>query len=78
MQSNRFLKIAKEIAQKDKAVFDTLIEFEKTKRIRTKLRLNFTIDKSIASRFKKFCRDKGYNMSAKVEQAIKDLVEKEV
>ena len=77
MQSNKFLKIAKEVAEKDKVLFDTLIEFEKTKKIRTKSRLNFTIDKSIASRFKKFCRDKGYNMSAKVEKAMKDIIDKE-
>lgn len=77
MQSNKFLKIAKDIAGKDKALFDTLIEFEKTKKIRTKTRLNFTIDKSIASRFKKFCRDKGFNMSAKIEQAIREMIKKE-
>ena len=53
------------------------MEFEKTKKIRTKSRLNFTIDKSIASEFKKFCRNKGYNMSAKVEQAIKNIIKKE-
>ncbi len=76
MQSNKFLGIAKEIAKKDKAMFDTLIEFEKTKKIRTKTRLNFTIDKSIASQFKKLCRDKGYNMSAKIEQAMKDIIAK--
>ncbi len=77
MRSNNFLKKAKEIAKRDKAVFDTLIEFEQTKKIRTKTRLNFTIDRSIASRFRKFCRDKGYNMSTKVEQAMRDIVEKE-
>ena len=76
MPSNKFLKIARNIAERDKALFDTLTEFEKTKRIRTKTRLNFTIDKAIASRFKKFCRDKGFNMSAKIEQAIGNLVEK--
>ena len=75
MQSNKFLKIAEKIAVKDKALFDTLIEFEKTKKIRTKERLNFTIDKSVAERFKKFCRDKGYNMSAKIEQAMRDMTE---
>lgn len=75
MPSNKFLKIAKEIAKRDKTVFDTLIEFEKTKKIRTKTRLNFTIDKSTASKFKKFCRDNGYNMSAKIEQAIKKIIE---
>jgi hypothetical protein len=77
MQSNKFLKIAGKVAKEDKAVFDTLIEFEKTKKIQTKTRLNFTIDKSIASRFKKFCREKGYNMSAKVEQAMNNIIEQE-
>lgn len=77
MQSSKFLSIAKKIAGKDKEVFDTLMDFEKTKKIRTKNRLNFTIDRSVASRFKKFCREHGYNMSAKIEQVMKEMVEKE-
>jgi len=74
MQSNKFLKMAEKIARRDKEVFDALMEFEKTGKIRTKIRLNFTINKTIASQFKKFCRDKGYNMSAKIEQAIEKIV----
>ena len=46
-------------------------------KIRTKTRLNFTIDRSVASRFTKLCKEKGYNMSAKIEQAMKELIEKE-
>ena len=76
MQSNKFLRIARNIVKTDKAMFDTLMEFEKAKKIRSKERLNFTIDKSLASRFKRFCKDKGYNMSAKIEQAIKNIIEK--
>jgi hypothetical protein len=76
MQSNKFIKIAEKIAERDKAVFDTLIEFEKTKRIRTKERLNFTIDKNLASQFKKMCREKSYNMSSKIEQAMKEILKK--
>ncbi|KYK24636.1 hypothetical protein AYK26_03615 [Euryarchaeota archaeon SM23-78] len=76
MQSNKFLKKAHEIAQRDKIVFDTLMEFERDKRIRTKTRLNFTIDKNIAFKFKKYCREKGYNMSSKVEAAMKEMVAK--
>lgn len=75
MQSDDFLQTAKKLVIRDKAVFDTLLEFEKTKKIKTKERLNFTIDKSIASRFKKFCREKGYNMSAKIEQAMREIIE---
>lgn len=77
MQSDKFIDIAKNIAKKDKALFDTLIEFERTKKIRTKTRLNFTIDKTIASSFKKLCREKGYNMSAKIEQVMKGIIENE-
>ena len=76
MQSNKFLKIAERIAKEDKALFDALIEFEKTKKLRTKERLNFTIDKVIAGKFKRFCKEHGYNMSAKVEQVIAELIKK--
>ncbi|MFH1637761.1 MAG: hypothetical protein ABIB71_05035 [Candidatus Woesearchaeota archaeon] len=44
------MSIARNIARKDKKMFDTLLEFEKTKKIRTKEKLNFTIDKGVASR----------------------------
>lgn len=75
MSSNKFIKLAGKIAKRDKAVFDTLLEFEKTKKIRTKTRLNFTIDKNIAEKFKKFCRNNSYNMSAKIENAMKKIIE---
>jgi hypothetical protein len=73
MQSSKFLQKAKEIRKRDSAVFDTLMEFEKTKKIRSKARLNFSIDKAIASNFQKYCREKGYNMSAKIEKAMKEM-----
>lgn len=76
MQSGRFLKAAREIAKKDRQLFDALLEFEETRKIRSKTRLNFTIDKSVASRFRKFCRERGYNMSAKVENIMKELIER--
>ena len=76
MPSNEFLGIAKNIVREDADLFETLMEFEKTKKIRTKTRLNFTIDRNVASKFKKLCREKRYNMSAKVEQAISEIVEK--
>lgn len=76
MQSSKFQKIAKRIARRDRAVFDTLMKFEKTRKVRSKKRLNFTVDKAVASRFRKFCRDHGYNMSAKIEQAMRSVIEK--
>ena len=77
MSSYKFMKTAKRIVKEDKVLFDTLMEFEKTKKIKTKTRLNFTIDKSLAVKFRKFCRKKGYNMSAKIEQAIEEILIKE-
>jgi len=74
MQSNKFLETAKKIKKENKEFFDTLTEFEETKKIRTKTRLNFTIDKTLASKFKRLCREKGYNMSAKIEQAMKEMI----
>jgi hypothetical protein len=73
MQSNKFQELAAKIAKADKEMFDQLIEYEKSGKIRTKTRLNFTIDQSTATRFKKICREKGYNMSAKIEQAMDDI-----
>ncbi len=65
MSSNKFLGIARRIARDDADLFETLMEFERTKRIRTKTRLNFTIDRNVASRFKKFCKEKRYNSERK-------------
>ena len=76
MQSSKFVQKARKIAEKSPEVFNTLMEFEKTKKIKTKTRLNFTIDKEVAMKFKKNAREKGYNMSAKIEQAMKDIIEK--
>ena len=74
MSSARFRRIAREYIRKNKALFDTLMEFEKTKKIRTKTRLNFTIDKSTATRFRKYCHSYGYNMSAKIEKAMEEMI----
>jgi len=76
MPSNKFSSIVKKISKEDKDMFDELLEFEKTGKIRTKTRLNFTIDKGISQRFRKYCREHGYNMSAKVEEMIKNLIAK--
>ena len=76
MSSNKFHEIAKSIVRNDRELFNTLLEFEKTKKIRSKTKLNFTIDKSLASNFKKFCKEKGYNMSAKIEKAMEEIISK--
>ena len=73
---NKFLETADRILREKPEMFEALMEYERTKRIRTKERLNFTIDRTIASQFKKFCKDHGFNMSAKVEQAMAGLMGK--
>jgi len=70
---NKDIKRAQKII-KHKELFDTLMEFEETRKIRTKTRLNFTIDKRVASKFRKHCRKQGYNMSAKIEQAMRKVI----
>ena len=75
MSSDKFVELAKKIAQRDKLTFDALMDYEKTGKIRSKTRLNFTIDATVAHNFKKYCRDKGYNMSKKVEQALKQITQ---
>ena len=77
MPSTKIVAIAKKIAERDKPLFDALIEFEKTKRIRTKARADFTIDKAIIAQFRKLCREKNYNMSAKVENLMREFLGKE-
>lgn len=75
MMNSKFTKIADKIVERDKQMFDNLMDFERTRKISTKTRVNFTVDKAIVSRFRKYCREKGYNMSAKVEKAIEEMVE---
>ncbi|MFA5141766.1 MAG: hypothetical protein WC471_02250 [Candidatus Woesearchaeota archaeon] len=76
MPSNKVLETADKIMKEDPQLFEALMEFEKTKSIRTKERLNFTIDRNVADRFKRLCKEQGYNMSAKIEQFMKEAVKK--
>ncbi len=74
MPSPEFQELAHKIAEENKPTFDALIEYEQTKRLRTKERVNFTIDKNVTAKFRKFCKEHGYSMSAKVEQALRELM----
>ncbi|HIH31087.1 TPA: hypothetical protein HA235_00105 [Candidatus Woesearchaeota archaeon] len=75
MSSDKFLRLAKMISERDKPVFDELINYEKTGKIRSKTRMNFTVDKSTAANFKKYCKNNGYNMSSKIENAMKEMID---
>jgi len=76
MSSNKFLKKAREIKERDKEFFDSLMDFEKTGKMSTKTRLNFTIDKVTAEKFRKYCKNNGFNMSAKLEQSMVNIMKK--
>ena len=73
---NKFTKIAKSVVEKNPHLFDSLMELEKTGKMRTKKRLNFTIDKNIAARFQEYCKHHRYSMSAKIEKAMEEIMEK--
>ena len=70
-KQNKFLKKALEIIKENKSAFEALEEFEKTGKIITKKRLNFTIDRDVAKRFREYCRKERLNMSEIVENLIK-------
>ncbi|MCM2325789.1 MAG: hypothetical protein NDI94_04960 [Candidatus Woesearchaeota archaeon] len=61
---------------KDKTLFEALKIPQGRNKPTTKERMNFTIDKKIAEKFKRICRDEGYNMSAKIENAMIEIIEK--
>jgi hypothetical protein len=66
-----------EIARKHSTALKALEEFEKTGRIVLKTRMNFTIDREIAKKFKEACRKHRYNMSQKVQEAMEQIVERD-
>jgi len=70
-QKNKFLKKAFEIIEEKPAIFKALEEFEKTGKVITKTRLNFTIDREIAKGFREYCKKRHLNMSKEVENMIK-------
>ncbi|MAF51136.1 MAG: hypothetical protein CMH64_03520 [Nanoarchaeota archaeon] len=77
MQSqNKFLKTAMKMIEKHPGAFKALEEFEKSGKIVAKTRLNFTIDKEIAKKFREHCHRSKLNMSEIIEEAIKKEIEK--
>jgi len=72
--SQEAIKKAIKIIKEHPGAFKALEEFEKTGKLITKTRMNFTIDREIAREFKDFCKKKGYNMSAKIEEYMKKII----
>ena len=60
-------------------VFESLLEFEKTKKIYKlyrRKRLNVTIDENILRDFKQYCEEKHLNMSRLLEEKMLEYMKK--
>ena len=60
--------------RKHPEIFSALEEFERTKKIRKfsyRKRLDVTIDEQVLNKFKRYCKEKGLNMSRVIESYMK-------
>lgn len=73
-RQSKFLKTALKIIEENPTGFKALEEFEKTGRMITKHRMNFTIDREIAKKFRDYCKKHHLNMSKQVEDLIKKKI----
>ena len=69
-----FQKRIKKIIKQHASVFKALEEFEKTGEMRTKKRMNFTIDRELSKQFREYCSKNNINMSKYIENCIKKVV----
>jgi len=75
LQGKKIVERAKKIIKENPEYFEALVEFERTKKLpklKYKKRVNFTIDADLVRKFRNYCREKGYNMSAKIEKYINE------
>jgi len=70
-RKSKFLSRAMKLMEEKKSALKALEEFEKTGRVITKTRLNFTIDRTLAKEFRDYCKKHRINMSELVENLIK-------
>jgi hypothetical protein len=71
---------AKEIIKKYPEVFESLLEFERIKRIPKlyrRKRFNITIDENILREFKEYCARNNINMSKLIEKKIVEAISKD-
>jgi hypothetical protein len=80
MSSSEFLSKARNIIKENPRMFDALLEFERTKKLPKlayRKRINLTIDENLLREFKRYCKEKGYNMSRLTEKYIKEELKKQ-
>ena len=75
-QKSKFVKTVERIIKEHPGAFKALEEFEKTGKVITKKRLNFTIDRELARKFREHCKKKGLNMSELIEDSIRQKLKK--
>ncbi|MBN1543895.1 hypothetical protein JW898_00355 [Candidatus Woesearchaeota archaeon] len=76
MQSDNVDRI-KEVIRKYPEVFESLLEFERTKKLPKlyrRTRLNITIDENTLREFKSFCRRQNINMSRLLERKMIEVI----
>jgi hypothetical protein len=78
MVSDKVLR-AKQLIGKYPEVFDSLLEFERTKKIPKlyrRKRLNITIDENVLRDFKAYCEQNHLNMSKLLEEKMIDSIKR--
>jgi hypothetical protein len=71
---------AKQIIAKYPEVFESLLEFERTKKIPKlyrRKRIDVTIDENVLRDFKNYCSKNGLNMSRLIEKCMVQSIKKE-
>lgn len=71
MPKSKIAKIAQEIINENPGIFKALEEFEKTGKLIAKKRMNFTVDREIARKFREHCKKNKSNMSELVENMMR-------
>jgi len=67
------VKLGRQLINEYPEVFESLLEFERTKKLRKlyrRKRLNITIDENVLRDFKRFCRKRNINMSRYLEKKM--------
>jgi len=77
MQS--FLDKAKEVIAKNQDVITVFEELDRTGKFRKrtyKVRASFTLDEELFNKFRNYCKEKGMNMSGRIENYLREELKK--
>lgn len=75
------VELARQIINKYPEVFESLLDYERTKKIPKlyrRKRLNVTIDENILRDFKQYARSKSLNISRFIEQRMSEELSKKI